>query len=61
MTRTIATVLLALLVGCASAPESLTATTADSDVLARSLGEKAEALATARVRLADAVRDLTLE
>lgn len=39
----------------------LSTTTAESDALARSLGEKAEALATARARLADALRDLTLE
>ncbi|MGE3766716.1 MAG: OmpA family protein [Kofleriaceae bacterium] len=36
-------------------------TTAESDALARSLGEKTEALATARARLADAIRDLTTE
>lgn len=36
-------------------------TNADSDALARSLGEKTEALATSRARLADAIRDLTLE
>jgi hypothetical protein len=40
---------------------SLGATTTESDLLARSLGEKTEALAAARVRLADAVRDLTIE
>lgn len=39
----------------------LAATTTESDALARQLGEKTEALATARARLGDAVRDLTLE
>jgi hypothetical protein len=39
----------------------LGATTTESDALARSLGEKTEALATARARLADAIRDLTIE
>ncbi|MFN0252391.1 MAG: OmpA family protein, partial [Kofleriaceae bacterium] len=40
---------------------NLATTTTESDVLARSLGEKTEALATARVRLADLIRDLSLE
>lgn len=39
----------------------LASTTAESDTLARSLGEKTEALATARARLAEAIRDLTIE
>ena len=39
----------------------LSTTTSESDALARALGEKTEALAAARARLADAVRDLTLE
>lgn len=39
----------------------LASTTAESDALARSLGERTEALATARARLADAIRDLTIE
>ncbi len=40
---------------------SLAQTTGDSDRIARSLGEKTEAITAARNRLADAIRDLTLD
>jgi hypothetical protein len=40
---------------------SLAQTTADSDAVARSLGKQTEVMATARSRLADAIRELALD